>query len=95
MFVFNDGALCWGFPHFLPLIVLIPRGTGGPGPDWVGYTVPAKLQMISLNSSRMSPDWKQARARCVVSIRRERESVKSLRKKKKNKKMMMNLKVWH
>lgn len=51
MFVFNDGALCWGFPHFLPLMVLIPRGAGGwgeLGPDWVGRcTVPVKLQMIS------------------------------------------------
>ena len=31
LFVFNDGALCWGFPHFLPLIVLIPRGRRGTG----------------------------------------------------------------
>lgn len=85
LFVFNDGALCWGFPHFLPLIVLIPRGrVGGLGPDWVGslYMVPAKLQMISPNSSGMSSDWNQAPLVRVVwfQMRRERGSVKSLHK---------------
>lgn len=60
LFVFNDGVLCWGFPHFLPLIVSIPRGREGPGPDWVGYTVPTKAADDFPNSSRMSSDWKQA-----------------------------------
>lgn len=83
MFVFNDGALCWGFPHFLPLMVLIPRGAvcvwggggfGTIGPDWVrtGWAATQyqlELHMISLNSSRMSLDWKQGRAHCVALIK--------------------------
>lgn len=74
LFVFNDGALCWGFPHFLPLIVLIPRGEGGAtGSGLGGLDGPSKAADDFPNSSRMSSDWKQARARCVVSIRRERE----------------------
>lgn len=72
MFVFNDGALCWGFPHFLPLIVLIPGG-GGTGSGLGGPDGTSKAADDFPNSSRMSPDWKQARARCVVSIRREQE----------------------
>lgn len=73
MFVFNDGALCWGFPHFLPLIVLIPRGRGGLGPGWVGYTVPAKLQMICQIHHACLQIGNRPRARCVVSIRPKRE----------------------
>lgn len=73
LFVFNDGALCWGFPHFLPLIVLIPQGAGGTGSGLGGLHGTSKAADDFPNSSRMSSDWKQARARCVVSIRRERE----------------------
>lgn len=73
LFVFNDGALCWGFPHFLPLIVLIPRGAGGTESGLGGLDGTSKAADDFPNSSRMSSDWKQARARCVVSIRREQE----------------------
>lgn len=83
LFVFNDGALCWGFPHFLPLIVLIPRGRGGLGPGWVGYTVPAKLQMICQIHHACLQIGNRPRARCVVSIRPERERQITAQKKKK------------
>lgn len=73
LFVFNDGALCWGFPHFLPLIVLIPRGRGGTGSGLGGLYGTSKAADDFPNSSRMSSHWKQARAQCVVSIRREQE----------------------
>lgn len=82
LFVFNDGALCWGFPHFLPLIVLIPRGTGGLGPDWVGYTAPAKLQMISqIHHACLQIGNRPARALCGFNKARA-GALKSLQKLK-------------
>lgn len=67
LFVFNDGALCWGFPHFLPLIVLMSRGAEEV---WVRAGWAVRYQRKAAddfpNSPRTASDWKQARACCVV-----------------------------
>lgn len=62
-----------GIPTFPASNRIDTPGQSGTGSGLGGLYGTSKAADDFPNSSRMSSDWKQARARCVVSIRRERE----------------------